>query len=599
LQIRHLLTEKRKARRIWQHTHQPRDKKRLNQLSHKLSAAIRTERNASFQYYTSNLSPTDYTLWKASKSLHPPTTNIPPIKTTDNKWARNDREKAYAFAHYLETVFTPHPTNSNPPTPLANPHPYKTSATHSIPPLKHITPNETKQEISSLKPRKSPGYDLITAVVLKHLPKKALVLLTSIFNAMLHLNYFPLLWKFAQIIMLHKPDKPSTEITSYRPISLLPITSKLFERLLLKRILLLTPLSSLIPNHQFGFRANHSTTQQCHRIVRLINEAIEHKKICSAVFLDIQQAFDKVWHTGLFHKLHNYFNPSICSLLQSYLTNRTYQVKINSDNSNIHYIHSGVPQGSVLGPFLYLLYTADLPTTDNTVLATFADDTAILSTDTNLNTATYHLQHHLNLLQDWFNTWHMKVNSAKSAHITFTNRKITSQSVTINAQCIPTKPGVKYLGLYLDRSLTWKTHITNKRTQLTLKTRKLYWLLNKHSKLSLENKVLLYKTILKPIWTYGIALWGCSRLSNIRILQAYQSKVLRIITGAPWYVANSTLHHDLQIPYITEVTKLYARKHRKLISTHPNQLVSSLIQPHQLPHERRLQKTWPEDLYMM
>jgi hypothetical protein len=120
---------------------------------------------------------------------------------------------------------------------------------------------------------------------------------------MLRLCYIPVQWKYAQIIIIAKPGKPPTEITSYRPISLLPILSKVFERLLLTRLEETTPLNDIIPTHQFGFRATHSTTQQCHRIVNGIKESIEGKKIYTSVFLDIQQAFDKVWHKGLLYKL--------------------------------------------------------------------------------------------------------------------------------------------------------------------------------------------------------------------------------------------------------------------------------------------------------
>jgi hypothetical protein len=319
--------------------------------------------------------------------------------------------------------------------------------------------------------------------------------------------------------------------------------------------------------------------------------------MCSAAFLDIQQAFDKVWHAGLLQKLQQRFPPCIYLLLKSYLSDRFFQVKINSDTSNILPIKSGVPQGSVLGPFLYLLYTADLPTTPNTVLATFADDTAILSADPNPLTASLHLQHHLNLLQDWFCKWRMKVNNDKSVHITFTNRPHSCPPVTINSQIIPCKTNVKYLGLHFDRSLTWRTHIKLKRQQLAHKTRQLYWLLNQRSQLSLENKLLLYKAILKPIWTYGIELWGCSRPSNTKILQSYQSKTLRLITGAPWYITNRTLHEDLQVPLISEETKHRAQKHCQRLSTHRNQLICRLVQSHSHITTRRLKKTWPEDLY--
>jgi nicotinamide mononucleotide adenylyltransferase len=128
-----------------------------------------------------------------------------------------------------------------------------------------------------------------------------------------------------------------------------------------------------------------------------------------------------------------------------------------------------VPQSSVLGPFLYLLYTADLPITDNTVLATFADITAILSANQNPLRASADPQNHINLLQTWFQKWRIKINNEKSVQITFTTRRTNCPRVTINNSSIPTKTEVKYLGLHLDHKLTWKAHIRKKTTAINAK----------------------------------------------------------------------------------------------------------------------------------
>jgi len=135
----------------------------------------------------------------------------------------------------------------------------------------------------------------------------------------------------------------------------------------------------------------------------------------------------------------------------------------------------------------------------------------------------------------------MKVTETKSSHITFTLQKGQCPPVCINQTVISHVETVKYLGLHFDRRLTWKEHIVMKRKQLDPKTREIKWLIGKNSPLSLENKLLIYKTILKPVWTYGIELWGCANKSNIAIMQRYQSKLLRTITITPWYVTNHTL----------------------------------------------------------
>jgi hypothetical protein len=174
--------------------------------------------------------------------------------------------------------------------------------------------------------------------------------------------------------------------------------------------------------------------------------------------------------------------------------------------------------------------------------------TAVIATDYDPATASQKLQASLFEIQSWLNTWRKKGNETKSAHVTFTTRRETCPPVHINDVQIPQENHVKYLGLHLDHRLTWHIHIFAKRKQLGLSLTKMYWLLGRKSKLSTNNKLFIYKAILKPIWTYGIQLWDTTSNSNIEILERFQSKVLRLIVDASWYVSNSVIRMDLQIP---------------------------------------------------
>jgi hypothetical protein len=164
------------------------------------------------------------------------------------------------------------------------------------------------------------------------------------------------------------------------------------------------------------------------------------------------------------------------------------------------------------------------------------------------------------------------INGTKSTHITFTLRRGHCPPVYINQTVVPQAEMVKYLGLHFDKRLTWKDHVATKRKQLDLRTREIYWLMGKHSPLSLENKHLSYKTVLKSVWTYGIELWGCASESNIAVIQRYQSKLLRCITNAPRYVSNQTLHSDLHIPHVHTVFRERTATHRTALDSHPNPL---------------------------
>jgi len=247
---------------------------------------------------------------------------------------------------------------------------------------------------------------------------------------------------------------------------------------------------------------------------------------------------------------------------------------------------SGVPQGSILGPFLYMLYIADLPQSNKTILSTFADDTAIFTTDSDPTQTSTNLQEHLIEIITWTRKWKLKINESKSSHILFTLRQGQCPLVQINHTNIPQTETVKYLGIHFDKHLTWKDHVLTKRKQLEHKTREIKWLIDRHFPLSLENKIIIYKTVLKPVWTYGIELWDCASNSNIEIIR-YQSKILRILTNAQWYVTNHTLHSDLRIPYICEVYQERITIHCTTIASHPNPLMAPLLH---LPTTRRLKR---------
>lgn len=153
-----------------------------------------------------------------------------------------------------------------------------------------------------------------------------MVYLTYIFNASIRLRYFPSEWKLAKVILIPKPGKPLENPTSYWSISLLPILSKVYEKLLQARLLKLVDNLGIIPGHQFRFRASHSTIEQIHGVVTTIRNSLEAKPFCPAVYLDVKQAFARVWIQGLLHKISEYLPIFVVQLLQSYLTDRRFEV---------------------------------------------------------------------------------------------------------------------------------------------------------------------------------------------------------------------------------------------------------------------------------
>ena len=196
-------------------------------------------------------------------------------------------------------------------------------------------------------------------------------------------------------------------------------------------------------------------------------------------------------------------------------------------------IEVGISQGSVLGPLLFTIYTTALPTLTEITTTIFADDTALLASHSDPTIASSTLQRGLDFMEKWFRKWRFKINENKSSHVTFTLRKQFCTQVTINDILIANKDTVRYPSMILDRRMTWKRHIVDKSKELITKLKKFYWLIGRRSNLNMQSKIMLYKAILIPVWTYGIQLWGTASNPNIEILQRFQSKTLRSLIDAP------------------------------------------------------------------
>ncbi|KAL4105014.1 hypothetical protein QTP88_020289 [Uroleucon formosanum] len=537
LNIVKLIKSKHQTRRLWQLYRQPLDRKKLNYLTKEVKRQLEEHRINSYQKYLSAIHPIDSNLWTATKRLIKPNSNeIPPLKAS-GIYLNTDSEKCELFAHTLENTFT-----------LNN------SA------IKNSTDNLVKQKlhiIKKLPKRKSPGHDLITNAILKYIPRKAITYLAIILNFLIKIEYFPKEWKLATIIMIKKPGKDNTDPRNYRPICLLSSVSKIFEKIIHSRLTNYLNAINAIPHFQFGFKSNHSTTQQLLRLTEHISNGYEKKQHTGAAFLNVAQALDRVWYDGLLYKLKILNTPNaIFNLIKSYLTARRFKVKINDTPSQIKIINAGVFQGSKISPLLFNIYVSDFSTSINTEIALYADDSAIYSSSTDVETVTKNMQDHLNGIQIWGDKWKIKLNPQKSTAVLFTNRRPkTPGNLKLYGNNIPWSPSIKYLGVILDRKLTWNPQITSKLQQGYQRLKILYPLLNRQSSLSWKCFILLYKQILQPLLLYAVPVWGNCAKTHIHKIQIFQSKVLRTKSNAPWFIRNAALHTDFQLPSITDYIK--------------------------------------------
>jgi hypothetical protein len=443
------------------------------------------------------------------------------------------------------------------------------SAIHNT--LDPISTTEITNFINKLKKNKSPGEDKINAKMLINLPINFIIFITFLLNSLLKLNHFPTHWKNAVVVPIPKPGMDHTIPSNFRPISLLSSLSKVYESILATRFDDFCNEQNILKPEQFGFRKQHSTQHQLLRVVELLQDQITRKRVAGVVFVDIAKAFDKIWIDGLLFKLINLnFPTQLIKILNSYLNNRTFIVKANNCYSSPRPIFSGVPQGSLLGPKLFNIYINDMPNSPNIDLALYADDTAIIARHVHARGAFYAIKNYLKIYEVWLTQWRIKVNTSKCAAVFYTHKSVKDfthhNNLTLNKEIIPWETSYKYLGVILDSKLTWKQHILTvaKRARAAQGTLKPF--LNYHSRLSPKTKLLLYKSFIRPIMTYGSAVWGTAAIAHLRNLQVIQNNILKICVSFPFYVRNDLLHRDLGVrPIIPEFKKLATKFHQNIL----------------------------------
>lgn len=264
----------------------------------------------------------------------------------------------------------------------------------------------------------------------------------------------------------------------------------------------------IFPDEQFGFRGHHSKSHQVLRICQHVKENRALGKSTGLVLLDIEKAFDSVWHNGIVYKMIDFGFPLyLIKTIQSFLTNRRFRVYVNSKASSLQHVYAGVPQGSVLGPVLYNVYTSDFPRLPACGTAIYADDTGIFSShEFSLNIET-NLQNAIRILVDYFNKWKIKLNAGKVQSIFFSRKRkscyLPSNPLNVCGVRVDWKPSVKYLGIHLDEKLTFKEHISNTINKVNIATKMLYLFINRKSILCSFNKIVIHKVIFQAILLYG------------------------------------------------------------------------------------------------
>ena len=397
------------------------------------------------------------------------------------------------------------------------------------------------------------GYDQLPARVIKYSRDYILTPLTHIINCSLRTGIFPSKLKIARICPIYKSGDKH-QFLNYRPISILPIFSKIFEKIMYNQLERFLDNHNIISPHQFGFRKNKSTQAAIISLTDYILKSFDNNNSTIGLFLDLSKAFDTVNHSILLGKLKHYGIRGIAfDLLHSYLHKRQQFTNYNNHNSNYNFIIHSVPQGSLLGPLLFNLYINDLLNSTlflKSIL--FADDSCFYLSGTDLSSMINYVNLDLIRINNWLISNKLTLNLVKSHYIIFSRKKIIGDTpvLKINENIINKVAETKFLGITLQSNLSWHNHITNITNKLNKYCSILYLTRNSLTKSSMKS---IYNSIIYSQLTYCNVIWGKMKKIHLHKLEVAQKRVIRTIMYRSKYAHTLLDFISLKILKIKEI----------------------------------------------
>jgi hypothetical protein len=369
------------------------------------------------------------------------------------------------------------------------------------------TRDEIGKIIDSLKSTAA-GYDQIKPCIIKAIKNVILTPITHLVNLSLKQGIFPNELKTAVVTPVYKKGL-SNEINNYRPISVLSVFAKILEKIMYSRLVSFLDSVHILYPKQFGFRENHSTELAVTEAINIVTSSLNQKKLVLTVGMDLSKAFDTINHEILCNKLSKLgINGQPLNWFRSYLSNRKQMTRFNDSFSSIETVLCGVPQGSNLGPLLFILYINDIQHICDTCKAVLYADDCNLFFDFNANDSMIAptVNAKLNEISEWFACNQLALNASKTNYIVFSGkRKIRIDGISVNGTILTHKNEVNFLGIIIDQTLSWRPHIE----AICLKISKSTGVLRKINRhLSKTSMILLYNSLVLPYLQYGISIWG-------------------------------------------------------------------------------------------
>ena len=491
--------------------------------------------------------------WKYINSKLSRTSGISPLLKPDGSLTDTDDEKAHVLNDFFTSVFTKEDTTS---MPVPNDNSDNKYTTDLI-----ITREAVENKLSKLNPSKAMGPDHIPNVILKTLAKELSLPISIIFNKSISEGCVPEDWRMAEVTAIFKKGSRN-DPGNYRPVSLTSVLCKVLESFVRDQITNHMESNNLYSKCQHGFRSRRSCVTQLLEVMDNFTTYFENKENFDVLYLDFRKAFDTVPHGRLLSKLNAYgINGNILRWVQQFLSNRKQRVKVNSSYSPLTSVDSGIPQGSVLGPVLFVIFINDLPDCVSSSCKIFADDTKIYGPSTDSKS----IQEDLYKLMEWSELWQLKFNTSKCSVLHYGKNNVTTDYFMDKDKNHKLKVinSEKDVGVTFSSNLKFEEHINN----IINKSNKFIGLIKKaFCHLDRDMFLQLYKSLVRSHLEYANVIWHSRFKGQNKRIEKVQRRATKILP-------------ELQaMSYGVRLEKL------KLPSIKYRQIRSDLIQAYNIMH---------------
>ena len=414
-----------------------------------------------------------------------------------------------------------------------------------------VTPIYIVKVVNDLK-ETTAGIDGISAKLLKLLIPSIHLELSHLVNLCFRKGIFPCVLKQALITPIYKSGS-RTSFSNYRPISVLPVFSKIIETIMNVQLVAFLAENNILSQHQFGFRPGHSTYMPVAILHDFVTANLADKNKTASIFLDLARAFDTVNIEILLQKLTVYgIAGDAHSLLASYLNQRTQKLKYNDFISEERSVSCGVPQGSILGPLLFILYINDIhKACDNAKILLFADDTALLYAAPTIDLLQEKILESFPKICTWLHSNRLSLSIPKTFYQLYSTDESVELSIPIKDRYLKRANTIKYLGLLIDEDMKFKSHVT----KITSMCRRILGISRSSFYLNRKLLLLLYNSLILPYMSYCNIIWGSNYESTLYPLITIQKRAVRLITGSRPLSHTSNLFKDLKILKLTDLVK--------------------------------------------